>query len=118
MAPNEHLVFLHDSPARELFERPVRAFTSGCIRLEPALEVAVLLFDDARRWNAKTLAAAIDEDRTRTLPVRRRVPLLLYHTARANADGRPEFRADLYGCDASAVRALAAPFRFAPVAWQ
>ena len=117
MAPNEHLVFLHDTPARELFERPVRAFSSGCIRVERPHELAVLLLDDAQRWGAQQLTEAIDGGRTQTLPVRRRVPLLLlYHTARAGDDGRPEFRADLYGRDAPIVRALAAPFRFSQVA--
>lgn len=116
MAPNEHVVFLHDTPARELFERPVRAFSSGCIRVERPLELAELLLDDAQRWSTVQITAALDEGQTRTLPVRRRVPLLLlYHTARAGADGRPEFRADIYGRDAPIVRALAAPFRFAPV---
>lgn len=117
MAPNEHVVFLHDTPARELFERTVRAFSSGCIRVERPRELALLLLDDAERWSAAQLDAAIDSGRTLTLPVRRRVPLLLlYHTARAGADGRPEFRPDLYGRDEPIVRALAAPFRFAPPA--
>ena len=116
-APNEHLVFLHDTPARELFERPVRAFSSGRIRVEHPLELAALLLDDAERWGPEQIAAAIDGGRTRTVPVRRLVPLLLlYHTARAGDDGRPEFRLDLYGRDAPIVRALAAQFRFAPVA--
>lgn len=117
VAPNEHVVFLHDTPARELFDRPVRAFSSGCIRVERPLELAELLLDDAGRWSVPRIAAALDEGRTQTLPVRRRVPLLLlYHTARAGASDRPEFRTDLYGRDAPIVRALAAPFRFAPVA--
>lgn len=116
-APNEHLVFLHDTPARELFERPVRAFSSGCIRVERPLELAVLLLDDDQHWGPQQIAAAIDSGRTRTVPVRRRVPLLLlYLTARAGDDGRPEFRPDLYQRDPPIVRALAAPFRFAPVA--
>jgi len=117
MAPNEHLVFLHDTPARELFERPVRAFSSGCIRVERPLELAALLLADAERWSEAQIAAALDEGRTRTLPVRRRVPLLLlYHTARAGEHDRPEFRTDLYGRDPPIVRALGAPFRYAPVA--
>ena len=117
MAPNEHLVFLHDTPARELFERPVRAFSSGCIRVERAQALAVLLLDDAERWSTQQLAETIADGRTQTLPLRRRVPLLLlYHTARAGDDGLPAFRADLYGRDAPIVGALAAPFRFAPVA--
>jgi murein L,D-transpeptidase YcbB/YkuD len=113
MAPNEHVVFLHDTPSRELFDRTVRAFSSGCIRVERPLELAELLLADAERWSASAIAAALDAGRTQTLPVRQRVPLLLlYHTARAGDGDRPEFRADLYGRDAPIVRALAAPFRY------
>jgi murein L,D-transpeptidase YcbB/YkuD len=68
-------------------------------------------------WIAVALPVP-DGGRTRTVPVRRRVPLLLqpYHTAGAGDDGRSEVRLDLCGRDTPIVRALAAPFRFAPVA--
>jgi len=116
MFPNEHAVYLHDTPARELFDKPVRAFSSGCIRVERPLELAALLLDDAERWSEPQLRAAIGSGRTQTLPVRRAVPvLLLYFTASVGPDGQPNFRPDLYGRDAPIVRALAAQFRFAPV---
>ncbi len=41
--PNKHSVFLHDTPHRELFARPERAFSSGCIRIEDPLKLAELL---------------------------------------------------------------------------
>jgi L,D-transpeptidase YcbB len=44
--PNRHAVFLHDTPHRALFEQADRAFSSGCIRIEDPLELAVLLLDD------------------------------------------------------------------------
>lgn len=116
MFPNEHSVYLHDTPARELFDRPVRAFSSGCIRIDKPLELAVLLLDDPERWSEPQLRAAIASGRTQTVPVRRAAPvLLLYFTATVGPDGEPRFRADLYGRDAPILRALAAPFRFAPV---
>jgi murein L,D-transpeptidase YcbB/YkuD len=94
----------------------VRAFSSGCIRIDKPLELAALLLDDARRWSRAQLAEAIATGATQTVPVRREVPvLLLYFTAAAGDDGRVQFRPDLYGRDAPIVAALAAPFRFAPI---
>ncbi|MBI2752113.1 MAG: L,D-transpeptidase family protein [Betaproteobacteria bacterium] len=116
MLPNPHAVYLHDTPARRLFEKPGRAFSSGCIRLERPLELAVLLLDDPEHWNAQAIRSAIDTGVTRTLPVKRHVPVLvLYFTAEAEADGSVHFNPDLYGRDARVLAALAAPFRFTPV---
>jgi L,D-transpeptidase YcbB len=116
MFPNEHSVYLHDTPSRALFDRTVRAFSSGCIRIDRPLELATLLLDDAQRWSVQQLQEAIATGRTQTVPVRRSVPvLLLYFTARASAAGEPQFRPDLYGRDGPIIKALAAPFRFAPV---
>jgi murein L,D-transpeptidase YcbB/YkuD len=116
MLPNEHSVYLHDTPSRALFERTVRAASSGCIRIENPLELARLLLDDPQRWSTPQLQEAIATGRTQTVPVRRTVPvLLLYFTAIADAAGEPQFRPDLYDRDGPIIRALAAPFRFAPV---
>lgn len=115
MFPNEHSVYLHDTPSRELFERTVRAFSSGCIRIDKPLDLALLLLDDDSRWGEPQLLEAIASGRTQTVPVKRPVPvLLLYFTATARGD-ELQFRPDLYHRDAPILRALAAPFRFAPV---
>ncbi|UCF90068.1 MAG: L,D-transpeptidase family protein, partial [Desulfobacterales bacterium] len=46
MFPNKHLVYLHDTPSRSLFEREDRTFSSGCIRVEKPFELAELLLDN------------------------------------------------------------------------
>jgi murein L,D-transpeptidase YcbB/YkuD len=116
MFPNSHSVYLHDTPAPELFRKAERAFSSGCIRIERPLELATLLLDDPVRWSAEALAAAIATGETRTVPVRRRVAvMLLYFTAAPYGDGDVQFRRDLYGRDARVLAALAQPFRFSPV---
>jgi murein L,D-transpeptidase YcbB/YkuD len=116
MLPNPHAVYLHDTPAKRLFERHDRAFSSGCIRLERPLELAALLLDDAERWDVQAIRGAIATGETRTLPVKRQVPvLILYFTAEAEGEGDVRFRPDLYGRDARVLAALRAPFRFAPV---
>ncbi len=116
MFPNEHTVYLHDTPSRALFEKTVRAFSSGCIRVENPLQLATLLLDDPQHWSEPQLLEAIATGETQTVPVRRAVPvLLLYFTASIGADGELAFRPDLYKRDGPIVQALAAPFRFAPV---
>jgi murein L,D-transpeptidase YcbB/YkuD len=116
MLPNPHAVYLHDTPAGELFQRSERAFSSGCIRLEQTFDLAVLLLDDPERWSADALRAAIASGETRTVRVKRRLPvMLLYFTAEADEDGTVRFRPDLYGRDPRVLAALGAPFRFSPV---
>ena len=116
MFPNPHAVYLHDTPARGLFEKSGRAFSSGCIRLERPLELAVLLLGDPEHWDAPAIRAAIETGVTRTLPLKRQVPvMLLYFTAEADADGVARFNPDLYGRDAGVLAALDATFRFTPV---
>lgn len=111
--PNAHDVYLHDTPAKGLFESPARAFSSGCIRVAKPLGLAVLLLDDPKRWSEAALEAAIATGETRYVAVKREVPvMLLYWTARADGDGMVEFRRDLYERDAAVLRGLEARFRF------
>ncbi len=114
--PNRYGVYLHDTPAKQLFERTQRAFSSGCIRLEKPHELAILLLADPEHWGEEALRAAIATGETRILPVKRRVPVVaLYLTAEADDAGVIYFHPDLYRQDAKVAAALAAPFRFAPV---
>ena len=115
MFPNEHSVYLHDTPSRALFDRTVRAFSSGCIRIDRPLELATLLLDDPQRWSGPQLQEAIAGGAMQTVPVRRTVPVLLLYFTAAAGDGEVQFRPDLYDRDGPIIRALAAPFRFAPV---
>ncbi len=108
--PNTHTVYLHDTPAQELFERDQRALSSGCVRVEHALEFIRLLLDDETRWNADAIAAVVAEGSTREVDLARRVPLILYYwTVQTDADGALSFRPDLYRRDAAVLAALDRP---------
>lgn len=116
MFPNPHVVYLHDTPARALFDRTERTFSSGCIRIERPIELAVLLLADAERWTAERLREAIATGETRTVPAKREVPvLLLYFTAAPDGAAGIAFRPDVYGRDAPVLAALGRPFAFSPV---
>ena len=112
MFPNRYLVYLHDTPSRELFDESARAFSSGCIRVERPFELAQLLLGDAN-WNSDSTARATGTRRTRTVHLPRPVPvLLLYWTAWVDDAGRVNFRPDIYQRDVRLARALDEPFRF------
>lgn len=116
MLPNPYSVYLHDTPAKTLFQRSERAYSSGCIRLERPMELAVLLLDDPAQWSAEALEAEIAKGETRNVQIGRRVPvMILYHTAEVGEDGWTYFHPDLYDQDAAVLEALGRPFRFSAV---
>ncbi|MCC7258429.1 MAG: L,D-transpeptidase family protein [Gammaproteobacteria bacterium] len=111
MFPNPHAVYLHDTPARELFTRPKRTFSSGCIRVEDPLGLAELVLDDAR-WDRAALEAGIATGRTQRVSLRTPVPVLLvYLTAVVDPDGVVRFSRDVYGRDPALQAALDGPVR-------
>ncbi|MCV5263740.1 L,D-transpeptidase family protein, partial [Escherichia coli] len=42
--PNPQAIYLHDTPSKNLFEQDRRAFSSACVRVEHADQLAELLF--------------------------------------------------------------------------
>ena len=110
--PNPHLVYLHDTPNKALFDESARAFSSGCIRAEQPLELAELLLADPARWNRAALDAAVAAGDTRTVRLPKKVPvLIIYWTADRDEDGGVVFKPDPYSRDARELAALDSPFR-------
>jgi murein L,D-transpeptidase YcbB/YkuD len=111
MFPNSYLVYLHDTPSQSLFDRPDRAFSSGCVRVEGALELAERVLDDAQRWNQASIAQVIDSGRLQNVTLKRKIPVLLtYWTAWVDGEGTVNFRRDVYNRDAKWAAGLDAPF--------
>ena len=107
MLPNEHAVYLHDTPGRDLFGQDRRAFSSGCIRLERPFELAEYLLADKPGWSRERIDATIGEGGTRSVSIPRPIPVhMIYVTAWAGADGALHFRKDTYGRDTALGRAL------------
>jgi murein L,D-transpeptidase YcbB/YkuD len=113
MFPNPHLVYLHDTPSKSLFDEDLRVFSSGCIRTERPLELAELLLGDPAKWNRGALDAAVAVGETRTVRLPKKVPvLIIYWTADRDDDGTVVFKPDPYERDARELAALNQPFRF------
>ncbi len=98
--PNRYHVYLHDTPARELFDRARRAFSHGCVRLRDPRGLAALLLAPAG-WDRDRLERAIESGERRVVRLPRPVPVyILYFTAWVERDGTVHFRDDVYGRDA------------------
>jgi murein L,D-transpeptidase YcbB/YkuD len=101
---NRFDVYLHDTPSKNLFGREDRRVSHGCIRVENSRMLAALLME-------KSLIAVDDAIATRDTNRRilaKPVPVFVaYETAFADADGKLQFRADVYGRDAEIWQHLA-----------
>jgi len=104
--PNQHFVFLHDTSHRELFDRPERAFSSGCIRIENPLKLAELLLNDDSYQQAD-LEAIVASRKTRRINLEKTVPVVIaYLTAGIDLDGKLLFFKDVYKRDQRVLDAL------------
>jgi murein L,D-transpeptidase YcbB/YkuD len=107
MFPNKFSVYLHDTPARELFGENSRAFSSGCIRLERPLDLAALLLHDDPQWSREQIDAFVGNGVERMVRLPQPIPVhLLYWTVWVDDAGALQFRDDIYGRDAPVLREL------------
>jgi murein L,D-transpeptidase YcbB/YkuD len=109
MFPNQHNVYLHDTPSRELFSRTSRTFSSGCIRIQDPLDLAEYLLSDQAGWTRSRIEEVIAGGVERTVRLTHPLPVhLLYWTAWSDEDGTLHFRNDIYQRDQAVWRALQA----------
>ncbi|MEX2530607.1 MAG: L,D-transpeptidase family protein [Gemmatimonadota bacterium] len=100
MFPNQHNVYLHDTPNRELFGEARRAFSSGCVRVDRARELAGYLLRDAPDWSPERIREVIAAGREQRVNLPAPVPIYIeYWTAFVDDDGTLNFREDIYRRD-------------------
>lgn len=98
---NKFSIYLHDTPDKEIFKKSKRSFSSGCIRVEKALELALYMLDNDSNWPASRLTEAMTSAKTRVVKLAKPVPIhIIYSTAWVDEEGILQFREDIYGRDA------------------
>lgn len=105
--PNEHTVFLHDTPSQELFSADQRTFSSGCIRVERALDLAALLLEGQDDWTPERISEVVHQGHSETVFLNRPLPIVIvYWTVSVGATGELRFARDVYRRDPAVLRAL------------
>lgn len=98
--PNDFSIYLHGTPAHELFSKTKRTFSSGCIRIEKPMELADYLLKGNSKWAPDKLIAAVSSKKTKAIFLPHPINIhILYWTAWVDKDGMVNFRDDIYGRD-------------------
>ena len=106
--PNQYDVYLHGTPAQELFSRTRRDFSHGCIRLEDPAKLAAWVLADKPEWTRDRIKAAMSGTDPTQVNLDKPIPvLILYSTAVVQANGEVDFFDDIYGHDSELEKVLA-----------
>ncbi len=106
MFPNRHAIYLHDTPARNLFQRTVRAYSHGCIRLHEPMAFAAALVANDPRLNVQRIQAGINSGENQTFVLADKIPIHITYITSWVEDGRINYRDDIYGHDRRVAAAL------------
>ncbi len=105
--PNEHAIFLHDTPSQHLFSQNRRAYSHGCIRTQNIRGFAEHLLKPTGQWDRAKIDEAIATGKTTQARLASPLPVYIaYFTAAATADGEIVTYGDIYGRDGRVKQAL------------
>jgi murein L,D-transpeptidase YcbB/YkuD len=105
-------VYLHDTPAKELFAKTRRDFSSGCIRIEKPVELAEYLLRDHPDWSSEKIRSTLSGGNFTAQTVKLPEPVnvhILYWTVWVGKDDRIHFRPDIYDRDKALDAAMRTP---------
>ena len=107
MFPNPYNIYLHDTPSKSLFDKEVRAYSHGCIRVADPFDLAHELLSWQTDNAEAEFEAALESGRETTVKLKQSLPVhLVYFTAYPDTKGRMTYRRDVYGRDAALWAAL------------
>lgn len=105
--PNPYSIYLHDTPAKSLFENKVRAFSHGCIRTDQALRFASVMLREVPGWTRAKIDQTVTGRKTTKVDLPRPFNVLItYLTAVAEDNGKLKTYPDIYGRDIPVLEAL------------
>jgi len=98
--PNSYNIYLHDSPAKSLFNENARAFSHGCIRVAQPKKLAEYLLQDDPNWTETKIEAAMKKGKEQYVTLKNPVPVFIaYLTTWVDREGKLNIRKDIYNRD-------------------
>ena len=109
MFPNKLNIYLHSTPAVQLFSRGKRDFSHGCVRIEDPEKLADWVLRDKPEWTPDKIHDAMENGQdNKAVVLSHPIPVLIsYDTARVGDDGKVYFFNDIYGYDQDMEQVLA-----------
>jgi murein L,D-transpeptidase YcbB/YkuD len=98
--PNSNNIYLHDSPAKSLFNEEKRAFSHGCIRVAKPKELANMILADDKSWTPEKIDAAMKGSKEKWHTLKNKIPVYIgYFTSWVDDEGEINFYKDIYDRD-------------------
>ena len=106
--PNKYAVYMHDTPAPNLFKQAQRDFSHGCIRVSDPLALAIFVLDSQDGgWAKEKVMELYNQDNRKVIQLSQPVPVhITYLTSWVDKDGAINFNRDIYGRDEKLFNAL------------
>lgn len=104
--PNNTNIYLHHTPAPQLFERARRDFSHGCIRVEAPVALAQFVLQNDPRWTQQRIETAMQAGKAQTIRLAEPIPVVLAYSTVVVLDGTVYFFDDIYGHDKKLANAL------------
>ncbi len=104
--PNKYFIYLHDTPSQALFERNSRDQSSGCVRVEHAVDLAKYLLSDQDEYSSNVIDDIIAKGTTRQIKMKQKVNVHHFYWTAWRENGETRFTADIYDYDRNTYEAL------------
>lgn len=98
--PNEHHVYLHDTPAKALFDRPIRSYSHGCMRLDKPLDLARHVLKKFNGMDKDDIEKILEKEKEHYIKLNAPIPIYVeYNSVGADEEGWIHFYIDIYKYD-------------------
>jgi L,D-transpeptidase YcbB len=113
--PNEEAVYLHDTPSKKLFEKRIRTFSHGCVRVQNPEELAQMIISAYSESSGDlNIKSVIDKKAHKEIRIEKSLPIYIrYYSCTADSNGNLYFHPDIYTIDALAISEL-----FGKTSWE
>jgi len=100
MFPNNYAVYMHDTPTKNLFNKTIRAYSHGCIRLHKPQKLLEFVSDTYLDAPYRVIKSKLDTGENQSLTLKEKIPVYIrYYTAFVDKNGGVNFGRDIYGYD-------------------
>lgn len=106
MYPNSYLIYLHDTPSQSIFDQNSRAQSSGCIRVENAIDLSKYLLRDQPEYTSELLDSIINRGVIKRIDMKQKVNIHHFYWTAWRENGETIFTDDIYNYDEATLQAL------------